>query len=156
MPCSSTNGVKEMSGFRQTFNISYSQSGHINQTALCVSVDDVETSALLVCKCHDFFFIVIQCHINFFVVVAGCYCICILHWCSGGCSALRAALRLGWQESDCDRRRFAVCTWRSSADVLLLPLVRFIYSTKDVLVCPTGYKSLHPWPCINCICNLLT
>lgn len=46
---SSTNGIKEMPGFRQTFNISYSLSEHaINQTASCVSVDDVETSALLV------------------------------------------------------------------------------------------------------------
>ena len=56
MPCSSTNGVKEMSGFRQTFNISYSQSGRINQTA--PSLDDVETSALLVQ-------IVIQCNIKY-------------------------------------------------------------------------------------------
>ena len=51
MFCSSsaTNGIKETLGFRQTFNISYSLGEHaINQTAPCVSVDDVETSALLV------------------------------------------------------------------------------------------------------------
>ena len=58
---SSTNGVKEMSGFRQTFNISYSLSEHaINQTAPCVSVDDVETSALLVSSTvADFYTIII-------------------------------------------------------------------------------------------------
>ena len=36
-----------MEGFRQTFNISYPQSDALNQTT-GVSVDDVETSALLV------------------------------------------------------------------------------------------------------------
>ena len=71
MPCSSTNGVKEMSGFRQTFNISYSQSGHINQTALCVSVDDVETSALLVCKCHDFFLLSYNVILIFLLLLQG-------------------------------------------------------------------------------------
>ena len=65
MPCSSTNGVKEMSGFRQTFNISYSQSDHnINQTA--PSLDDVETSALLVQ-------IVIQCNIKYTMCMHHCH-----------------------------------------------------------------------------------
>ena len=45
-----------MSGFRQTFNISYSQSDHetisVNQTTPSDSVDDVETSALLVQNMH--------------------------------------------------------------------------------------------------------
>ena len=39
------SGVKEMVGFRKTFNISYSP---INQSAQCGSEDDVETSALIV------------------------------------------------------------------------------------------------------------
>ena len=49
---SSINGVKEMAGFRTTFNISYTQSDHINGTVQCGSVDDVETSALLVQKIY--------------------------------------------------------------------------------------------------------
>lgn len=45
------NGVKEMHGYRVTFNISYTltlSSGE-NGTEQCSSSDDVETSALLVC-----------------------------------------------------------------------------------------------------------
>ena len=54
---SSINGVKEVRGFRQTFNISYttvivsSSLSQKNDTATatqCSSEDDVETSALLV------------------------------------------------------------------------------------------------------------
>lgn len=49
--CSSVNGVKEMPGYRVTFNISYtlSLSSGENGTEQCSSSDDVETSALLVC-----------------------------------------------------------------------------------------------------------
>ena len=148
MPASSTNGIKEMSGFRQTFSISYSQSDHINQTAPCVSVDDVETSALLVCKCHDHdFFISLPCalismvyHIpsTLIFLFTGCYCVNILHWCSGRCPSVGAALRLGWEEGDPDRRGFTLCTRRSSADILILPLVpllRLIYSSYIYLGC---------------------
>ena len=46
--CSGINGVKEMEGFRRTFNISYSPGDHVNQTEQCGSEDDVETSALIV------------------------------------------------------------------------------------------------------------
>lgn len=49
---SSINGVKEMQGFRETFNISFTQEalGGLNVTegVQCGSEDDVETSALLV------------------------------------------------------------------------------------------------------------
>ena len=53
-PHSSINGVKEMPGFRETFNISFNQDamGGVNATdgasVQCGSEDDVETSALLV------------------------------------------------------------------------------------------------------------
>ena len=45
----SFNGVKEMRGFRETFNISFNQDD-LNETdgAMCGSTDDLETSALLV------------------------------------------------------------------------------------------------------------
>ena len=132
MPASSTNGIKEMSGFRQTFSISYSQSDHINQTAPCVSVDDVETSALLVCKVYR----IKQSTLIF--LFTGCYCVSILHWCSGGCPTVRATLRLGREEGHCDCRGLTLCTRRSSADVLILPLVpllRLIYSSYIHLGC---------------------
>ena len=46
------NGVKDMVGFRQTFNLSYGSDG--NETAQCE--DDVETSAVLV-GIHQLFLI---------------------------------------------------------------------------------------------------
>ena len=49
---SSINGVKEMQGFRETFNISFTQEGlgglNVTEGIHCGSEDDVETSALLV------------------------------------------------------------------------------------------------------------
>ena len=47
---SGINGVKEMEGFRRTFNISYSPGDHVNHSDQCGSEDDVETSALIVSK----------------------------------------------------------------------------------------------------------
>ena len=44
-PIRAINGVKDMTGFRQTFNLSYSDG---NETAQCE--DDVEASAVLVGK----------------------------------------------------------------------------------------------------------
>ena len=51
---SSINGVKEMHGFRNAFNITFNQKVEDNQTygAQCASTDDVETSALMVCTIH--------------------------------------------------------------------------------------------------------
>ncbi len=47
------NGVKDMDGFREAFNISREQNG--NDSSSCASDDDVETIALIVShlKCNS-------------------------------------------------------------------------------------------------------
>ena len=84
------NGVKEMVGFRKTFNISYSLSGY-NQTdsVPCGSVDEVETSALLVNKGLPNTYTQ---SVHIIYIHIGYYCIGVFHWCSGWCPAVRAAL----------------------------------------------------------------
>ena len=68
LPQSSINGVKEMRGFRETFNISFNQEAlgglNMSDSGQCGSEDDVETSALLVCTW------IVQC-------VCVCVCVCV-------------------------------------------------------------------------------
>ena len=53
IPQSSINGVKEMHGFRNAFNITFTdqkvEDNLTDSAAQCASSDDVETSALVVC-----------------------------------------------------------------------------------------------------------
>ena len=68
----------------------------------------------------------------------GCCRVSVLHWCSGGCPAIRAALRLGREEGHSDRWGITVCPRRNFTDFLILLMVSIhaafhVYVVKSVV-----------------------